>query len=338
MGRPRIRDKHLPDKVYRDVKSGMYYFVDPQNKYHRLGKSKSSALANYYKLFPHKQACVLMGALIDRYMCEKSILKAPSTHKDEIKSANHLKPAFGHISPENVTRSDVGMYIEERSKTAPVRVNREMSLLSEIFRQAPRWNINTGNPVAGIKRNNESSARKAKKAERYISNEQIEFFKTVCPQWLSHYIDLKLVTGLRQSAMLRLTTDCIQEHGFIVLDISKRGGTICFTWNNELRAIAEKLKHLANNSDGYLFYSESGHAHNAESFSSAWQRAMRKSLDKGLSKRFTERYLRNKAVTDCDDLERASKTIGHTSTSVTKHFYSMLGTTVKPFDNNQKEI
>lgn len=332
MGRPRKSNIHLPPKVYQDKKSGMIYFVDAHNKYHQLGRDLSSAISSYYKLMPHHERLVSMADLIDRYMIELSPLKAPTTHADELKSAKQLRHRLGHLYATEVTSVDVAQYYTLRSEEAAVRANREMSLLSVMFKQAPFWGLPINNPAASIRRKSEFPAKAAKKLERYITDKQIRIFKTHTPTWLSLYIDLKLILGLRQSAMLKLNTSMILENCFFVHDISKRGGALMFDWTDDLRALIDRITNSMPSGSKYFFTSKTGEPHNAESFSSAWQRSMARALENDLEKPFAERYLRNKVVTDCNDLAKASKTVGHTSTSVTKQHYSMLGTRVEPFE------
>lgn len=332
MGRPRKSNVHLPPKVYQDKKSGMYYFVDANNKYHQLGRELGGAISQYYKLMPHHERLASMSDLIDRYMIELSPLKAPTTHSDELKSARQLRHRLGHLYVTEVSSVDVARYYTLRSEEAPVRANREMSLLSVMFKQAPFWGLPINNPAASIRRKSEFPAKAAKKLERYISDEQILIFKKFTPLWLSHYIDLKMILGLRQSAMLKLNKEMIIESCFFVHDISKNGGALMFEWTPDLRAVVNQIVDTMPPSDKFFFTSKAGKPHSAESFSSAWQRAMDKAFKGGLGKRFAERYIRNKVVTDCNDLVKASNTVGHTSTSVTKQHYSMLGTRVEPFE------
>lgn len=332
MGRPRKSGHFLPEKVYQDKKSGMFYFVDAENKYHRLGTELYSALNRYYELMPYQKRIVTMGHLISRYMTEISPSKAPSTHRDEKKSAKQLSHRLGHLFPQEVTTVHIAEYYKVRCTEANVRPNREMSLLSVVFKHAPYWGINVINPVPSVRRINETTRRAALKQTRYVTDEQISAFKPHTPAWLGLYIDLKMLTGLRQTAMLRMKREHVTENCLLVPDISKRGGMLQISWNKPLEETVKKILELDSGSNEYFFTSLTGKPHNDESFKSAWRRAIDKALANGLEKRFSERYLRNKAVTDCPDLEKASKTVGHTSTSVTKQHYSMLGTRVEPFE------
>ncbi|APD88561.1 hypothetical protein BM524_01335 [Alteromonas mediterranea] len=332
MGRPRKSGHHLPEKVYQDKKSGMFYFVDSDNKYHALGRQLYEALNKYYELMPHQAKIITMGHLISRYMVEESPKKASSTHRDEKKSAKQLSHRLGHLYPQDVTTVHIAEYYKVRCTEATVRPNRELSLLSVIFKQAPFWGVSVINPVPSIKRVNEGARRAALKQSRYITDEQVLIFKKFAPEWLRLYVELKLLTGLRQTAMLKMRSAHVTQDCLLVPDIPKRGGMLQISWNDKLRLTVSKIRSLNDGQNDFFFTSRTGEVHNDESFKSAWQRAMAIAVENGLTKKFSERFLRNKAVTDCLDLDKASKTVGHTNTSVTKQHYSMLGSRVEPFD------
>lgn len=332
MGRTRTDNIHLPRRMYKDKKSGTYYFKDGAGKNHNLGKVFYSAFALYRGLVPDNTKIVSMADLIDKYMAEKSPLKAKTTHTDELKSAKQLKTAFGHFFPCEVTPADVGIYIEHRSKEAGVRPNRELSLLSEIFKQAPRWGINTTNPTRDVKRNPETAARKAKRGERYVTDEQLIEFMRHCPVWLRLYLELKQLTGMRQSRMLSLTVFNIKPEGLFIDTVGKRGDALTFEWSKDLSdVIGRVLAYSRLVGSEYLFPNKDGSQRGAESFKSAWARTRDKALQNGLEKGFAERYIRNKSVTDCEDKHQASKTVGHKSFKTTMDNYNMLGHKVVPF-------
>lgn len=125
----------------------------------------------------------------------------------------------------------------------------------------------------------------------------------------------------------------IQDDGFFVIDISKNGGGLTFRWTEKLKQLLTRIVELSAPESEFLFTSKTGEPHNASSFKSAWQRAMKKATSNTLEKPFAERYLRNKAVTDAKDLEVASKTVGHTNPLVTKLHYCTLADVVNPFSS-----
>ena len=331
MGRARKTNYHLPEKVYQDKKSHMFYFVDADNKYHQLGRELGPAMSNYYDLMPHHKRVISMADLIDKYMIENSPLKAPQTHRGEKKCARQLRHRLGEIFAEDITTADVAEYYRLRSNESIVCANREMCLLSVIFQAAIGWGISIENHTRLIQKRGEAEAKNKKKVERYITDEQVEIFQAYSPKWLKAYVDIKLITGLRQCAMLELTKAMVHDKFLFIPNIGKNGGATRYKWTSELRAAINLALEASPPESKFLFTTTKGTAHGESSFKSAWSRAMEKAVKNGLSQPFAERYLRNKAVTDCEDLATASKIVGHTSTSVTKQHYSMLGTTVNPF-------
>lgn len=128
MGRKRKGSTHLPERMY--LHKGTYYLVNKDSKWLNLGKSLTSAIAEYHRLVPSQSSIKTMGELIDRYMIEVSPTKAESTYKGEIQEAKLLRAAFGEMYPEDITPVVIYEYMDFRSQTAPVRVNREVALLS----------------------------------------------------------------------------------------------------------------------------------------------------------------------------------------------------------------
>ena len=150
MGRKRKHHKHLPQRVY--LRSGTYYFVDYVGKWHNLGRDYAPAMATYGQLADDKSPCRTMGDIIDRYMREVAPTKAASTHKDNIKQSKYLRAAFGALNPRQITQQAIYLYLDRRGRRSEVQANRELALLSHVFRKAIRWGIVTVNPCTGIER------------------------------------------------------------------------------------------------------------------------------------------------------------------------------------------
>ena len=174
-----------PERMY--LHKGTYYLVNKDSKWLNLGKSLTSAIAEYHRLVPSQTSIKTMGELIDRYMIEISPTKAESTYKGEIQEAKLLRAAFGEMYPRDVTPVVIYEYMDFRSQTAPVRVNREVALLSHMFKKAMRWGLVESNPCRDVERNPE------RPRHRYVTNDELLAFKSIVPEWLSLYIDLKSI-------------------------------------------------------------------------------------------------------------------------------------------------
>lgn len=136
MGRNRKTDKHLPKNVY--LRSGSYYFVDYEGKWHNLGRNFAIAMQKYGQLADVGD-CETVGDVIDRYLREIAPLKAERTYKDNLIQGKYLRAAFGKLRPIKVTPQLIYQYLDERGKSSKIQANREIALLSHIYKKAIRW-------------------------------------------------------------------------------------------------------------------------------------------------------------------------------------------------------
>ena len=344
MGRKRKSNHTLPYRVYQDGKSGVYYYKPKHGKSHNLGSVLHQALTKYCQLIsdldtPNPSATYTVEQLINRYMAEISPTKAKSTHRSNINRAQRLNHSFGHFLVTEVTKRDVQDYAYARLKKATVSVNRELSLLSSIFRKAFDWGIDVNNPTIGVTRFLEKPAKDAKKLERYITDEELLIFYRVAPEWMKLYIELKLVTGLRQVGMLSLTKEAIQPNFLFVKSPGKNSKPLSFIWTPELRDLVHRIQqNMAVTSTDCFFSSNDGTQRSESSFRTAWQKTKKKAVENGLERPFAERYIRNKAVTDNKNSIESSMIVGHSSPQTTINNYEMKGTEVTNFAKSLSQI
>jgi hypothetical protein len=106
---------------------------------YRSGGDLDIAKAEWAKLdckpVPKKNA--LLGQVFDRYEREIIPGKAPKTQSDNLLSLKQLRKAFSDAPIDAVTPQVIAQYRDGRS--AKVRANREISLLSHIYNIAREW-------------------------------------------------------------------------------------------------------------------------------------------------------------------------------------------------------
>ena len=174
MAKPRKTNNYLPSRVYQ--KHNAYYYVDSNNKWHRLGKTLSEAMQSWINTFAeHSNKCRYMHDLFDRYLTEIPPTKSPKSYKENIRQMKNIKAAFGHIPPNEVTPVHIYKYLNFRGKRSPVSANREISLLSRIFSMAIRWGEVLVNPCKHVKRLPEP------KRDRSITDKKSILVKNTAP-------------------------------------------------------------------------------------------------------------------------------------------------------------
>lgn len=322
-GRPRNQGKHLPKRMYE--RSGSYYFVDHEGKWINLGREYGRAIEKYNRLNDDPVEVHTIGDLIERYMREVSPTKAPSTHKSNQKHAKYLRAAFGRIQPSDLTARAIYQYMDARKAT--VSANRELAMLSHMFTKAIRWGVADSNPCLRIERHPE------KPRDRYIEDWEYQAFRKFVPAQLAAYMDLKLLTGLRQGDMLALKIDQLKDDGIHVL-VSKTKRQIIIRWSDHLRVAAEaviatKTTYPAKESP-YLFCTRRGEQYTSDGFRTIWQRWMVNALKQGvLKERFREHDLRAKTGSDAD-LAHAVSLLAHLDRKTTQKHYRRKAEIVEP--------
>ncbi len=315
MGRPRKYRRDLPERVY--FKNGAYHYVDPiTNKWSKLSADYAQAMVAWAsKIDTPSQAATTVGQLLDRYLLEVVPTKAERTQKDNRQEIRFLRAFFGEMDITSVKTSHVVEYV--RTRQAKTRGNREVALLSHTFNKAIMWDLAESNPCAISGVRNSEKAR-----DRYVTDEEIEKFKEVAPEWLKTYIDLKLLLGLRKGDMLRLTWAMLNETSLQVAT-QKTGKRLNISRTSELDEVLSRLK----TSSGNFFQTILGKEYTSAGFDSTWKRVMVKYVSSG-GLRFHEHDLRGKVATDMDDAQAAKALLGHKKIAMTEAYIKARQTDV----------
>lgn len=321
MGRQRKTDKHLPKRMY--LKSGSYYFVDYQNKWHNLGRVYIKAMAEYGQLTDPDKPCKTISELLDRYLLEVSPLKAEATYRANISASKYIRAALGHIHINQLTPKLIYQYIDARKKT-PVSANRELALLSHMYKYAIFWSYTEVNPCIKLMRYKETPRK------RYIEDWEYLAFRKFAGPLVAAYMDFKLLTGQRKCDILRIKLSHIQDDG-IHIHISKSKKAILIEWSNLLREAVRNIRQLARPVTGmYLFTTRKGQPYSDSGFSSIWQRKMRKAIKDGIiNERFRDHDIRAKTGSDTD-LQHASELLAHADKKITERHYRRKEQKVRP--------
>lgn len=310
MGRKRRKDKHLPERMY--LRSGSYYLVDHLGKWHNLGRNYIKAMGTYAKMRGPDGPCSKFADVIDRYLAEVAPEKAEKTYGDNLKQARYLRAAFGKAAPTNI------------SKQGKVAANRELALLSHMFKKAIRWGVVIDNPCTGIERFKETPRR------RYVEDWEYTAFREYADALVAAYMDFKYITGLRKGDILKLKLEQLCDDG-IHITVSKSGDNKIIGWTDNLRAAVAAIRALPRPIRGlHLFCTRRGKPYTVSGFTSIWQRKMNNAVAQGILKeRFTDHDLRAKTASDTD-LEHATKLLTHQDSRTTQRHYRRRPEKIRP--------
>lgn len=310
MGRARTKRKDLPERVYH--RNGAYYFVHKATgKWERLDSDYAKAMAKWATLVVAPTQVTHMDELFDKYLLEVVPTKAERTQKDNRQELRFLRTFFGQMDVSSVSSVAVATYRDNRE--AKTRGNREIALLSHVFNYAIRWGYRRDNPCAvpGLR-------ARERPRERYITHHEFETFKTLCPDWLKSYLDLKALIGARQQDMLALSWADIDDTGIMICPQKTQGSTgkrIRIRLTPELQTVLQRLP----KSSPLLFPTRSGTQYTSQGFGSIWRRLMATFVSAG-NERFTEHDIRGMVATDMDDAAAAQKLLGHKSITMTEAY------------------
>lgn len=325
MGRQRKSNKHLPERVY--FKTGHYYYVDLNNKWHNLGDQLSKAMIKWASLVEGAFNGNTMNSLFDRYMTEVSPTKAPQTFRDNIAEMKNLRAVFGEMAPEDVTPKDVYAYLDIRGKKARTRANREKALLSHVFTMAIRWGVVSDNPCRNVRKLTEN------KRDRYVTDEEFKVVRDHAPEMIQHAMDFAYLTGLRKGDILKIKLADLKEEG-ILIEVSKTGKRQLILWSDALKDCVNKIRKSKNTLRGlHLFSNRRGQPYCVSGFDSIWQRLLRQlHKEEIIKERFRFHDIRRKSATDAEQFagrEFARQLLGHEQQKTTAIYISGISK-IKP--------
>jgi len=323
MARQRNKDHRGLPKGWR-FKNGAYRYRVPAGQEHRwdnktefrLGTTLSEAHHTFAgRIASGEGAISTIAQLLDRYSYEVTPSKSSRMQIDEVKHIKKLRELVGHypvaeFKPQHAYQVRDHLKNEAVKSSGEKQANRHMAMFPE------------------------------KRSKMRIPTEQeVRDAMKIAPPMLQRYCNLKLMTGLRRTDLLSLTTHDVKD-GYLEVMLSKTEDrtdqVLRFPMADEMEQIVKECREQKPLSK-FLFKTRTGQSHlkhdkTASGFDSQWQRWQQK-LPK--AKRFTERSLRN-LVGSQDELEIASERLGHSSTATTKKFYRSNVTVVTPLVS-QKE-
>ena len=320
MGRRRKNNFNLPPRMY--FKHGAYYYVSRENKWTRLSDDKAIAFAKWAEiegetpreLGSEKPVAGSIAALIDKYMIEIAPKKAKSTYSGNLIEAKNLKEVFGNTLVLEIRPTHIAKYLDIRGIKAPVRANREISLLSHIFSYAMRWGEIDRNPCLGVAKHPE------KGRDRYISDQEFEGVKNLASELIAIVMDFAYITAMRKGDILKLRLDQITDEG-IWIKQSKTGSKQLYEWTNGLVDVVDRAKGLKRPIRGlFLFCTRLGQPYSDAGIKAIWNRVQLKWAQQG-GQRFTFHDIRAKALTDAKRMGMDAQTLaGHANLSMTEQY------------------
>ena len=282
----------------------------------------------------------LMGRLFDDYESNVIPKLKPGTQHDYRKGLRQLRKAFESAPIDAITPQIIAQYRDAR--TAKIRVNREIALLSTMFTFAREWGMtDKANPCFGLRRNKETPR------DYYAGDIVWKAIYSEAPQELKDAMDLAYLTGQRPADVLKTSYTDI-NNGFLMvgqgktekrLRIRLRDGSLATELSEFLDALLDR-KSAAGIKTSRLITNHAGLRMSYAMLRNRWDEARDKAAIKAAAegdstlaasiRKFQFRDIRPKAASEIEDIVHASRLLGHSTQEMTKKVYRRVGEIVRP--------
>jgi integrase len=214
-----------------------------------------------------------------------------------------LLRVFGDMRAAHITAPMVARYLRVERAEAPVRANREKSLLSNLMQLAIERGEATANPCREVRRNREAPRTVAPSSADIQA--MVDHAKAKGGQWVvvTMAAEFAALAGSRKAEFLGAHWSQVGEAEIRLIRAKQREGVERVDRvqiSPALRELLERLRGVARNDQlGVLFPNRQGNAYTPSGFAAMWGKLMREVLAQGVvQKRFTFHDLRAHYATE----------------------------------------
>ena len=278
----------------------------------------------------------LMGSVFDRYESQVMPGLTKGTQDDYQKGLRQLRKSFELAPVDAMTPQVIAQYRDTRS--AKVRANREIALLSTIFTHAREWGLtDKANPCSRLRRN--------KEVPRDFYAGQIVWNAVYgeADQELKDAMDLAYLSGQRPADVLKVSKTDI-NNGFLRVGQDKTGKLLRIRLHDSrLGVFLDELldrKATAGITTSTLITNKNGLRMSYAMLRNRWDEARERAAANAIVngdtrlaatiRQFQFRDIRPKAASEIEDIAHASRLLGHSTEEMTKKVYRRVGEIVKP--------
>lgn len=362
MPKPRRKENRgLPERW--TSQHGAYYYRVPKGLEHlwdgkqmfRLGSTLPEAYKAWAARAERNDKSKTIAQLLDRYALEVIPAKSPKTQASNNIALPSLRKVFGGMQIASIVPQLIYKYVDLRSQKTRnekgklvggrIAALREIEVLSHAYTKAVEWGLVDRHPFK-----KEMRFEGEKPRDRYVEDwEIVECLaldskrKKGSVLAIQAYVRLKLMTGMSQGDLLRLTMSNLKEDGIHIQrhkTANTTGKRTVYTWTPELEKAVEMAKASRPALSPFLFCTRAGKGYMNEEtgtptgWKSMWQRFMARVLEETkVEQPFTEHDLRAKAGSDAESLEHARALLSHADARTTDRIYRRKPEMVQPLKN-----
>ena len=213
--------------------------------------------------------------MVEKYMTEEAVKKAPKSKlRDEV-SLKHLLPVFGDKYLSKITPNMITSYkLKRRQEGASASsINKELAFSKHAFNIAVKvWGWIKDNPFAKV-----SMERLSQPRVRYLTPEEFDKLYQACNDKLKPIVLLAVNTGMRQDNILSLRwQDVDLNRGVIVLPHTKNGERLGLPMNETVKNLLKELNKVRHINSPYVFHTSTGNRFDGSKIDKWFREALKK--------------------------------------------------------------
>ncbi len=225
---------------------------------------------------------------------------ADATKADYSQCAGPLLDVFGKTPAVAVRPSDIGTYLDKRS--AGVRANREISLMSNLMALAVRRGLIQANPCRDVQRNKERPRVRAIEPAELVAFLEWSRTRGRTGIVLAGLAEFCALAGSRRVEFLNMLWTQVSADGVQLRRAKQHDGKVVWERIETTPALDDLMARLrsiaADDKLGYVFPNSKGNAYTESGFKTMWARLMKTAIGaKVVSEPFVSHDLRAYHVT-----------------------------------------
>ncbi|MDH4083481.1 MAG: tyrosine-type recombinase/integrase [Nitrospira sp.] len=190
--------------------------------------------------------------MMDRYVHERAVMKAPKSRVRDRAALNHLLPVFGNKVLAEISPKLLAAYKAQRrmEHAAPATINKELQLVRHAFNLAMReWEWCRENPMHRV-----SMEPVRNEVDRWLAANEEKRLLAASSPWLQEIIRFALNTGMRQGEILNLLWQDVDfTRGTLIVMKSKNGTRRTIPLNSTVYELLAAKQAVTGASSGPVF-------------------------------------------------------------------------------------
>lgn len=308
MGRPKIHDKHLPQRMRK--KGNAYYHVAA--RWTPLGSDLALAKIRWAELEGVEQGKTFDAAL-DKYFASQGFSElADNTKRAYMSQSIVLRKVFGRMNCSSIRPDHIYTYMDKSKSRSSA--NQGLAVIKNALEMARRagWvQINHANDIKKYVMKGRS---------HYVTDDAYKAIYEAGSEVVKAAMAIAYLIGQRPIDVLKIRLSDITEDGLQVMQV-KTGKAQLFAWTPELRAAVNQAKAIPRPVRGMtLFCNSKGKPYDTREFRYQWAAARKAAGYEDAQ----FRDMRSKAVTDAklagQDHQKLS---GHATKKMADHYVKL---------------